>query len=261
MVFGGVAAAVLLLGFAAWSMKSNRIPLDPETLCPTDRPVAHTIVLIDKTDPLSVGHQRVFETVINTLKTDLATHERLSIFVLTDEDYSSPVPVFSLCKPSDGEDANELYQNPSKLRARYQEHFGAPLDTVTAALVEGDERPYSPIMEMMQEIAVLPEFSPEATTARRLILFSDMLQNVPAYTHYGGGIPDFAAFEQSPYANRVLATLSPTRETALLRDVSVEIYYLIRPRTEGRQVRGHILFWERFFAWLSGRIDTVRAVR
>jgi hypothetical protein len=256
VIFAFIGALIVAAVTAKMMLQSGQVRTDPDTLCPTRSTYAHTVVLIDKTDPLSEGQRRAFRSLIKEIREILEIREKLSIFVLDDTNYSAPAAAFALCNPGTGADANELTQNPRKIHRNYLARFGAPLDRVIDDLSLGEEARTSPIMEMIQSVSFVSDF--DATFApRRLFIVSDMMQNTPEYSHYRSGgkrskVLDFDRFRQSPRMAAVATNLDR---------VDVRIVYLIRPRTGALQTREHILFWEQFFAEAGARVTEVRPVR
>lgn len=227
-----------------------KVPYDEETLCPSDREYAHTVILIDKTDPLTATQEDLLRRMINQIKDEMQLYEKLSVYVLDDRNYAFPTPRFALCNPGSGDNASPLYQNPRLIHQRFTEKFGQPLSDALAGIRLGDTRPNSPIMEMIASIAELKDFKP-SKERRRLIIFSDMLQHMPEYSQYHAA-PDFKTFADTPYARRLSVEMT---------GVSVRIVYLLRAGSERRQTNAHGLFWEQYFARLGARLDEIRPSR
>jgi hypothetical protein len=250
-VFGAVIAAALLLVGLYFVAASNRIATDPNTLCPETGSYPHTIVLVDKTDAFTASQRRLLGTVIRDVGAELKQFEKLSIFVLDDQNFRAPTPSFALCNPGDGSEANQLYENPRKIQAKFEATFGEPLDRAIEALAMAETAPRSPIMEMIEEVAIREDMA-GAARPQRLILFSDMLQHMPSdYSQFQDPV-DFEWFEASPYAASVKTNLG---------GASVEIVYLLHEDYVKRQTRRHIIFWERYIRWISGDLQEVRPVR
>ena len=210
---------------------------DPDSLCPTDRAVPHTVMLVDRTDPLTEEHGRLLLETTERAIASLKLHERFSLFLIEGQAPAAPTPVFSVCKPADGTDANWLYENKRLIRASYEERFGEPLSVSVRKLTEPAQAPTSPIMETIRNIAAVTEFA-VAAGERTLIVVSDLLQNMPAYSHYRTN-PDYERFRSSAYA----ASVRPD-----LAGVAVELVYLRNRKTQRRQGRAHLGFWEAYFA-------------
>ena len=236
-IFFVAAFGLALLGGVPLVLNALSVKYNKVTLCPTEQPYDHTVILIDKTDPLTITQENALRGLVARLRDQMRLYEKLSIFVLDDRNYAFPEPRFAYCNPGNKDDASPIYQNPEMMQIRFEEKFGAPLSAALEDIQLGDTRPSSPIIEMIHSIARLRDFQPSSNSARRLIVVSDMLQNMPSYSHYRTK-PDFSKFVQSQYASNMLSDLS---------DIKVEILYLKWDGSQKRQTLGHGLFWEQFF--------------
>lgn len=249
----GIALIALLLSFlgtmgALAYYLGNAEPSDPETLCPTDRSVPHTVLLVDRTDPLTEEHTALVLKTIERVKTSLRVDERFSLFLIEGGAPVVPTPVFSLCKPADGSEANPLYENKRLLGLAYAKGFGDPLSLVVETLEESAQAVTSPIMETIRQIALRPDFAP-SVGERKLIIVSDLLQNVPAYSHYRSA-PDIASFQKLPYATTVRPDLS---------GVVIDLVYLRNPNARARQGEEHLAFWIEYLT-LAGASSVSQAL-
>ena len=246
----GSVLGLALLALIPVILSITETPFDEETLCPMEQDYGHTIILVDKTDPLTLTQAELVRRLVDRVKTDMSIFEKLSIFVLDDLNYSFPEPRFALCNPGSGENASPLYQNSRLMERRFEEKFGEPLDKALDGIKLGDTRPNSPIMEMIASVGSLEDFHP-SKEIRRLIIFSDMLQHMPEYSHYRGK-PDYKSFKDTDYARRLLVDL---------QGVQVRIIYLVRMSAIQRQTNRHGLFWEKYFDRLGAVLDEIRPSR
>lgn len=158
--------------------------VDPDTLCRKDKPLSdHTIILIDRTDPLPDHIANTIFREINQIKDTLPKYAMLSIYQINSESAEVMAPEFCLCNPGNGDDESFLYKNPKQIRARWEMQFGEPLSESLKALREIGRSDTSPIFEAISVIGDLPNFI-GATGVRKLVIYSDMLQNMPWCTHY-----------------------------------------------------------------------------
>lgn len=244
----GAVASVLLSGFGAHYYLTHSPARDFRTGCLIDRPAPHTVVVIDRTDPLVAAHAPLLLAMAERAERSLGIEERLSIFEITGDTTGAAEPLFSICKPADGADADELYQNPRMMKAHYQKVFAAPLSAVIAAEQAPAEAPVSPILESIRRVTLLPTFR-SGIGQRRLIILSDFLQNVPAYSQYRTA-PDYDRFRETAYGRSVRADLT---------DVTVQLVYLSNPAAIGRQTPQHVEFWQRYFADMGAtKLEIVR---
>jgi hypothetical protein len=232
LVMVGVVA-----GTAVLQRSTSAVKVDAETLCPFSQNYAHTVVLVDKTDPFSASQKKKFYAKIMQIRQELQPLEKLSIYVLDDRNYLAPRPAFAVCNPGSGRAANPLYQNPRMWEKRFQQKFGKPLDSVVEVLSEGTSKNTSPILEMIHAVSQVFDFGPKAGR-RRLILFSDLMHNVPEYSHFNG-IWEYEKFRTSPYAAKLQTNLA---------DARIEIIYLLRPELYKYQSQPkHQNFWGSWF--------------
>lgn len=239
------AILVVLVVVALWP----RGEYDPETLCPTDGDYSRTAVLIDATDALNASQVKTIREEINALRKRLTLHEWVGIFVLDEDNLVLPRPEVALCNPGDESTANPLYENPHQIRRRFEQEFRAPIEASVERLARLPSKPTSPILEMIRAVALDRNF--DSTKNRRLIIVSDLLQNVPDYSHYRQDA-DFDRWRDMPYAREFL-------ELSLL-DVEVEVLYLKRTDARSLQTHGHIAFWEGYFDAVGAVVQMVKPI-
>lgn len=242
-IVGLLAAAVV--GFALWP----RPQLDPKTLCPKHGDYPRTAVLIDATDALGDSQLKTIREQLDALRDRLALHEWVGIFVLGEDNLVLPTPSVALCFPGDESSANPLYQNPRMVQSRFEREFRAPIDAAVEQLANLPPSATSPILEMIRAVALDRHF--DATVGRRLVIVSDLLQNVPDYSHYQSPA-DFQQWRQTPYAREFL-------QLSLL-GVRVDVLYLKRVDLRARQTRGHVAFWESYFDAVGATVETLTPV-
>ena len=238
-----VAIAVLTMGL--WPQRDY----DERTLCPKDGDYPRTAVLIDATDALNASQMKTIREEVTALRDRLALHEWVGIFVLNEDNLVLPAPEVALCYPGDQSTANPLYENPRQIRRRFEREFRDPIEAAVQRLADLPSRPTSPILEMIRTVALDRNF--DSTKGRRLLVVSDLLQNVPEYSHYRAE-PDFEQWRQTPYAREFL-------QLSLL-DVQIDVLYLRRTETRPRQTRGHVKFWEEYFHAVGAVVETLKPV-
>ncbi len=244
---GAIAIALTVAGGAtAYFLFWGPETLDRNTLCPTEGASGQVVLLVDKTDPLSFTQKEAFQQFLNDLgRKEVAKGEQLSVFVLGEDFRETPEPLFEMCNPGRGEDVSIWTGNPERIRWQYEEEYVAPLCSVENQLISEDSAHFSPLMEMLQMVAINGFRKSEIHGPRRLIVVSDMLQNTPECSHYRGGM-DFEAFRKSPYYQKVWADLS---------GVEVTLFYLMH--TPELQTRRNSIFWEKYFRDMNARVVSV----
>lgn len=252
MWIAGVALLVVTVVAVTWvvyTQVSRDPPLDQSTMCPATGPLGHILLLVDKTDPLNFTQRQSFLAAMKELvETKVPEGHLLSIFVLGDKFEQSAVPLIELCNPGSDVGKSELSSNLKRLRKQYEERFVRPLEDAARALVAEEPAKASPIFEMLQLVGINGFRKHAVKGPKRLVLVSDMLHNTPQFSMYTGPA-DFESFESTDYAKR---------SQAELRDVSVELHYLMM--TPRLQTRRNQVFWERYFERAGARLSEVRRV-
>lgn len=238
-----IGGCLLLVGSAfaaaAW-LQAGKQEVDPETLCAVDGvSPAHVVFLIDKTDPLTERRVETLTAELHEVRRALGIGERLSVFLIHDRVEAEFSPLFSRCSPGRGAEANELYENPRMIQRAFDRAFGEPVERALAELVRATTAPRSPILEAIALIAEWPPF--RDAKGRRLVVVSDLLQNVRELSHYGQ-LPPFEELVQGDYLQRVLPDLEA---------VEVDLQMIERRAGGGRSVLQdvrHAAFWDGYFA-------------
>lgn len=243
-----IGGCLLLVGSAfaaaAW-LQAGKLEVDPETLCPVDAPpLAHVVFLIDKTDPLTQRRVETLTAELHEARRSLGIGERLSVFLIHDRVETEFSPLFSRCSPGRGAQANELYENPRRIQRVFDQAFGEPVEQALAELVRATTAPRSPILEAIRLVAEWPPF--RDASRRRLIVVSDLLQNVDELSHYRP-LPSFQELAQGDYLARMLPDLE---------SVQVSLQLIERPvggAVPPIQDAEHAAFWDGYFAAAGAR--------
>jgi hypothetical protein len=244
----GCALFIIAL-IVMYSLASRQLGLlDEQTFCRKDRPLAdHTVVLVDRTDPLLDHIADTIFREINTIKDTLPKHAMLSIYQINAESAEVMSPEFCLCNPGNGDDESILYKNPAQIRRRWEEVFGAPLSASLEALRDVARAETSPILEAIGVVGDLPKFR-EATGVKRIVIYSDMLQNMDWYSHYGSH-----SLRKPPEEH--------LRELVHgLDGVDIVIRYIERANSASIQGSRHQELWKEILMGLGARSVEIRRV-
>lgn len=221
--------------------------LNSETLCPVDGPQGHYVLLIDKTDPLNFTQKQAFSIILKELIEKRVPEGYLvSVFALGEDFKENATPLVELCNPGDGSKKSEFDANPKKLSALYHLKFADPMMKLSESLVATQPAKWSPIFEMLQLVGINGYRKQDVRGERRLIVMSDMLQNMPKFTMYQGSV-DYSAFAASDYGKKSQPELT---------NVSVELHYLMN--SPQLQTKRNLKFWEDYFSKAGARIVAVR---
>jgi len=209
-------------------------------------------VLVDRTDNLTPPQNNALQTFIQEVSldqnalVDLPRYGRMSLYSFETSAATQPQLdlLFSYCKPPAKNDANELYETPALLQREFEATFGRELLARTQKLTEPNTSPQSFIITSIT--LALSEHQYDGTSpSRTMIVFSDMMEHTPIYSHYRGNRNTrFSAEEVMTRYPELFADID-------LRDVEVKLIYL--PRNNARRIQGiqHQRFWRDLFTQLG----------
>ncbi|MBX9746761.1 MAG: hypothetical protein K2X34_07660 [Hyphomonadaceae bacterium] len=229
-------AATALIGLVGAAFLFRPPPIDADTLCRTDAPVAaHTLLLIDATDRLEPRHRRKLRAVVAQERARLGQHDRLTIMRVNVRRPHEPSILFSKCLPRPPEQTNPLFENARDTQELWDTAFGDALDRALRGAGAGAGARSSPIIAATRAAAADPDFGPEIA-ARRFVLVSDLLEHDPQGFSLYADSADFAAWRAA----------SPT-EPPDLTHIDVRLVPLDRPDHVEAQARARDGFWPAFF--------------
>jgi hypothetical protein len=248
-----VIAVILIGGGTALALKgrSAAVPTDAATLCPTKRPPSEiVIILLDVSDKFSEPQRLQIQNHLARIRDSVPRFGLVEVYTVDRLRRRLTEPVSHLCNPGTGADLNRIYQNPELAKKKW-EGFATKLTGDINRQISSPALATSPIFEAIQATAVRTFGKPEYDRLpKRLVIVSDLLQNVPAELSMYRGVPSFESFERTPYYSRVRSDL---------KDVSVLVYYLVRPSV-ANQDRRHIAFWDAYFQSQGATMESVEKV-
>ena len=244
-------ALIAGLGYAAWYLRATRIQLDAEN-CPRAGPRAIHVIIFDRSDPITRLQAQQIEQILHRLRGEAKFGYRFDLFTFEGDTKSVLQPILRVCSPQRYEEANELIENPERVKKVYEEKFSAVLDRTIAELLIESTRDSSPIIESLKAAAITSFGQVErGKLPLRITLVSDMVQHSALFSHLRSDF-DFSALARSS----VWATLRPD-----LKGATVDILYLLRPSAKRGgtpiQSRGHQTFWEQLILGSGGRLQSV----
>jgi hypothetical protein len=244
----GIALAVLALSVLAAGayvyMTASRPPvLDRASLCPVDGPRSMTVVLLDSTDEIPDIGKHEIRTVLLDMAETVPVYGLLELRLL-DPKTPGGRQIFAKCNPGDGAGLSEYTANPRLAKKRWLEGFRQPLEDSLEVGFKPVPGKTSPIMETVQRIAV-DRFSGRAAedAPKSLVLVSDMLENEPDYSQYGGDL-SYGRYK----ASRAYKKLQTD-----LHGAEVSIYYIQRVSAKPFNSADHIRFWADWIRDNKGR--------
>jgi hypothetical protein len=238
--FYGVMTACVLAGLLVLSVTVflfRPADLDPESLCPTSRPIAgHTVVIVDRTDRWTSGMSAALRQLIENAQRSTQQYQKFSIVALDAE--NSTHPLFSVCNPGAPTFWSDLYHGRRYTVRDFDQRFVGAADRVVEQVSEPSEAPNSPIVEYVHRWLGSDDFN-ASIASRHLILISDMRQNSPLYSLY-----------REPNGQG-LAPVAQQQFGAAAQGVSLDVYFLAHGQDHNvseTQVRNA---WDRALAVLG----------
>jgi hypothetical protein len=240
-----VVLAASLAGGGFYAAKSlGPARLDQETLCPVEGAKAITLILVDKTDPLSLEEQAIARRIVGAERDAARRGDRIVVDFLAQGQNSPQVSLATaadLCNP--GSEANPFFENPKRIAARYESAF---LERIDAALASGGFETPSPESPIARSIELALESLRAPPGARvKLILISDLMEHGEQVSAY-----------RSTLTQQALSGLVSRRAAALLKGADVKVALLPRPRLEAQQ-NAALAAWRAFFLALTGQAASV----
>lgn len=242
-----VVAIALLAGGAFFYMKQREFLVGVD-LCPLHQEISgHTIFVIDRTDVLSEELNEAMFDKIYLEASRIELFERFTLYALDREQTAYPRLLFSKCNPGNRSASDITFQTPERLQERYEAEFLGPLVDLVRDLDPANETPETPLLSFFAAVPSLGGFG-EALPKRRLVVFSDMVQNARRYSHIR---PDNGGFTESDYldAGIVFDRLYPGGGEPSYKGIQVLIYQY-QPRDQlssERDSERHRRFWRGIF--------------
>ncbi|MCA8901864.1 MAG: hypothetical protein KDA53_11515 [Hyphomonas sp.] len=200
----GTIAAMLSGVFGVFALVAFSQPpaVTPDSSCRIDhRDPAHTILLIDQSDPFNPNDLDWVRELVNDEARGLPKYGKLTVMTPNAVDPYSPKVLYTACSPGSAAAANPITQNPKMIEQEWQKKFYQPLaDTVEHALLD-TVQPNSPLSEAIYAISDRADFQP-SQDGRRMVLVSDLMQHSDSFSFYRIGA-DYDAYLDSKIASNV----------------------------------------------------------
>lgn len=242
----GIGLAILGTMAGIYIYVTGLPKIDPKTLChPEHLPQKHIIFLIDKTDQLTLQQEEVVEKIILDQKLQMDRYDKLSLNLITPDPEQSVKELFSLCNPGTRKSANFIKESKTIVQRFFDKHFDKPLRQNLDVVRQMGAADASPVMEAIQVVMASGNDTPPVQHRfqeldKHLIIISDMLQNVPGkYSHY----KNHKVFSNWAKDNQYLERLAVD-----LKNTSITVHYIDRPKARRHQGLWHKKFWVDYFA-------------
>lgn len=230
---GAMLASVFGL-FAVMAFKEPP-PLNPATHCRIDgNDPAHTIMLIDQSDPFSENDINWVKELVDNEARQLRRFGRLTILIPNASSPYDPKVIFSKCSPGSAADANPILSNPRMVEDIWRDTFFSPLYMEVEIALKDTRQETSPLAETLYAAADRPDFQ-KNIPHRKIVLVSDLIQNSFEFSFYKSAA-EYTTFEASMIGSNL-----PSLE-------DVDILARIVPRREyDLPIEDVRMFWRRYF--------------
>lgn len=233
LILAGLAVVAALFGLAAYITRPA--PIGPDG-CALDEisPVAHTIILLDETDPYTPVEVEYAKALISAEYLRLAPQQKLTVRFI-DPDPALAKRTLSRCRVRLGKNVNPAFGNPQMVQAQFRRIAGDEIERFTNSLATVPAGRFSPILEAVDEAVESPDFGLNVPV-RRLVVLSDMAQNSSVFSQYGGHA-----------GSKLSQDVRNSVDRDQLKGVQVRIHYLRRPALSHLQSPTHRQFWLDWF--------------
>ena len=245
--------ALLIIGVVAFYQVGIRVPETDNRLCPkVNGPVGATVLLLDTSDPLTPKHRAELERLAGQIASEhvgrmgIAPGEILAVYELT-QDPGAPKQLIEVCRPlknpKDRTWRDDIHQGRRFAERDWERFEDALADAFPEQ--ESDPQPTSPLLETIAVLAArhVPGKRGDKRFKVHLVVFSDLLQHSPRFSHYG------------PYPD---AKDMRSRARDLLTDLSgaqVSLFRLERPKYAKWQTERHYYWWTELVQEQGGQIE------
>src|SRR5262245_38120188 len=112
LIGGAIVVFFTLFGIYAY-FRAHQVSVDQQTLCPLDGPQTLTVVLVDRTDPLTVMQREDLRKRLDDIKSEIEQYGGITIYSVGPIGAELLRPEVSLlCNPGRRKDVNPAFGNP-----------------------------------------------------------------------------------------------------------------------------------------------------
>lgn len=201
-----IGGAALIAASAMLYINFTRETFDKETLCPSTGPKGQYVVLIDNTSPFPFIQKVALGQRLKTMVTEeLPEGYLLSVFLLGEDFKSNEKPLFERCNPGQWKDRNQQTSNKKFVDRDFNQKFVKPFDDIVHKISLEERSKNSPIFQMLQLVGINGFERAHVSGERRLVIYSDMLANMPEFSMYKASLPQYAEFRKTAYGQNAIA--------------------------------------------------------
>ena len=226
---GMIAAA----GYILLNINLESRQLD-ERNCPSKGEIGYLGLILDLTDPLDQQQTVRLLGKLNLVIDEIAEETLISVGVVH-TDTNQQGSKFSSCKLRPGDDANQLYENPTLLKEKYIGNFEIPLQQTIQSMIDVEEQPQSPIIESITSLITSTPGIREKDIPKTLVIVSDLVQN-----------SDIFSFFKDQRWEDFIRTKEYTNLTGVLKDFDIQIIRIPPPKVSSFDILDVDDFWVRY---------------
>lgn len=209
--------------------------------CPSTL-TAHTVILIDRTDPFSAGQITTLKDIIAQTEATLELDEKITIYTIEGNARKGlSDPLLSLCRPRDGSQTNQWTENERFIRRNYEDKFATLFRENSQSMLYGKAHEKSPIFEALSSLASKSDFQADLPK-RRLIILSDFIQNSHRLNLYD---PNWSAQAKEQKFKNIFPVL------ASVRPVQGSFYIVLRNKPAPMRVQNNPQFYPLWYQWID----------
>lgn len=179
---------VIVIFFLIWMFGfTKEKETDIKTACLLNNKIGHTVFLVDVTDPFEPRKVDILQNLLTQFKENiehLGTNEKLSMYLLQDENPTKPTPIFSGCRPLSADECGGITCGKEFQRQEFDRLYSKKLDKVNVIIQEVNKSSNETnLLEMIRAISLTGDFKNDYPK-RRLIILSDMLHHNKKFSLY-----------------------------------------------------------------------------
>ena len=243
-MFFGLIGGALIAGILVYIL-FQEFEVSVQTTCRIDGVFpAHTIILIDQSDPFSNNDIDWVKELINQETLQIEKYGKLTLMTLSAKTPHEPKEMIYACSPGRPDSSLGIIDNPEMIENEWRLKLFNPIFEASKKIIASKTKQKSPISEALFAIADRADFQP-SIAKRKIIIVSDLIQNSNAYSFYKKGA-SWEKFYTSLFANELPDFTDVTIVTRIVPRHRYDI-----PMKKLRK------FWDQYFLKTNAIIETI----
>ena len=232
----GVFLFFTLAGSALYKSEKNKIEIDKSTFCPIEKEyINHQYtILIDATDRLPKFYSQKIKEITKDIEHSMQKYDKLSIYILNDDEDNYLIEKFSMCNPGRGRDINPLIGSQKIAEHQWKKNFHQPLAKLLDELENLHEAKKTPLLDSLEQL--ISKFKISKIENQTLYLVSDLMEYTKSFSMYMHGVST-DGFDSSYFDNYDVD----------FDNIEIHIILVKRDKLKKFQTREFKKFWKNFF--------------